>query len=276
MITADGILQEDVIPKEGVMVTASVLLTCGEYEEIYTFPFYLEKTELTKKEQVEKELLEWIEKQQASEGQDIFFLPDMLGGVSTKWREKKEFLFLKILVIEVISLVLLVYARKKDENDKIKKRREKREFQYPEIVSQLLILLEAGMNTRQAWHRIAYQYREKQKKKLIEVSEVYESIVQLDRLLCEGEKESAVYENFARQMDSMCYRRLVRLLVNNLEKGSKDICNQLSLESKQAYDQRILLAKKLGEEASTKMLIPMMLMMVLVMVIVIAPAIMGF
>jgi hypothetical protein len=139
-----------------------------------------------------------------------------------------------------------------------------------------LILLEAGMTTRQAWHRIAYQYKEKQKKNLVEASEVYESIVQMDRLLCEGEKESTVYEGFATQMNSMHYRRLVRLLVNNLEKGSRDICNQLNMESKQAYEQRILLAKKLGEEASTKMLIPMMLMMVLVMVIVMAPALMGF
>ena len=65
-------------------------------------------------------------------------------------------------------------------------------------------------------------------------------------------------------------------LINNLEKGNRDICNQLSFEAKQAYEQRILLAKKLGEEASTKMLIPMMLMMVLVMVIVMAPAVMGF
>ena len=276
MIGSDGMLQEDEIPEEGMIITASVLLSCGEYEELYTFPFRLEKPELTQKEQVEKELLDWIEKEQQSEGKEVFSLPKTLGGLQTQWIEKKEFLSLKILALEGISLVLLVYARKKEEENRIIKRREKTELQYPEVVSQLLILLEAGMTTRQAWHRIAYQYKEKQKKKLVEASEVYESIVQLDRLLCEGEKESTVYEGFAMQMDSMCYRRLVRLLVNNLEKGSRDICNQLSMESKQAYEQRILLAKKIGEEASTKMLIPMMLMMVLVMVIVMAPAVMGF
>ena len=74
----------------------------------------------------------------------------------------------------------------------------------------------------------------------------------------------------------MYYRRLMRLLINNLEKGSKDICQQLNVEAKQAYEQRLLLAKKRGEEASTKMLIPMMLMMLLVMVIIMAPAMMSF
>jgi len=46
--------------------------------------------------------------------------------------------------------------------------------------------------------------------------------------------------------------------------------------SEQAYEQRVLLAKRLGEEASTKMLIPLMLMMVLVMGIVMIPAIISF
>lgn len=276
MIGIDGILQEDEIPEDGVLITANVTLSCGMYEEIYTFPFHLEKPKLTKKEQIEKELSRWIENEQQLEGEDVFHLPYVLGGLEAQWHEKKEFLSLKILVLEGISVILIIYARKKEQEDIVKKRREKRELQYPEIVSQLLILLEAGMTTRQAWHRIASQYKEKRKKKLMDESDVYEAIVQLDRRLYEGEKERVAYENFAVQMDSICYRRLIRLLVNNLEKGSRDICKQLSLESKQAYEQRILLAKKLGEEASTKMLIPMMLMMILVMVIVMAPAVMGF
>ena len=136
--------------------------------------------------------------------------------------------------------------------------------------------MEAGMTTRQAWHRIAYQYSEKRKKALIEDSEVYAAIVQMDRKLADGENERSAYESLVTQMDSMCYRRLMRLLINNLQKGNKDICQQLGIEAKQAYEQRILLAKKLGEEASTKMLIPMMLMMLVVMAIIMAPAMMGF
>ena len=47
-------------------------------------------------------------------------------------------------------------------------------------------------------------------------------------------------------------------------------------ESKQAYEQRILQAKKLGEEASTRMLLPLMLMMMVVMAIVMVPAMLSF
>ena len=54
------------------------------------------------------------------------------------------------------------------------------------------------------------------------------------------------------------------------------VCNYLEEEEHRAYTERILLAKKLGEEASTKMLLPLLLMMMLVMGIVLAPAMIGF
>ncbi len=276
LIDAGGEVQKERIPQEGILINASVNLTCGAYEKLYQFPFRLEKTELSAREQLEIEMSAWIEKEQETEGKETFQLPEELLGYKVNWSEKKEFLSLKILCLEVISVVLLMFARKKEQENAEKKRREQREYLYPEILNQLLILIEAGMTTRQAWQRMAYQYKEKQKKKLVEESEVYAAILQLDRRLQEGEKEKAAYESFAKQMDCMCYRKLVRLLVNNLEKGSRDLCQQLSLESKQAYEQRLLLAKKLGEEASTKMLIPLMLMMAIVMVIVMAPAVMGF
>lgn len=276
VIGADGEILSEKVPEDGLIVTATVVLTCGAYEKIHSFPFQLEKQALTKEEQVEADLSTWIEMQQQLEGEEKFQLPKELAGVSAEWKEKKEYLSIKILFLECLSVVLIYFGKKKEKEDYEKKRQYERERMYPEILNQLLILLEAGMTTRQAWHRIAYQYKEKQKKKLVEESEVYGAVLQMDRRLTEGEKERIAYETFAKQMDTMCYRRLVRLLVNNLEKGSKDICQQLSLEAKQAYDQRLLLAKKLGEEASTKMLIPLMLMMVLVMVIVMAPAIMGF
>ena len=177
--------------------------------------------------------------------------------------------------MESISTVILLFARKQELEEVEKNKKREREREYPRIIHQLLILLEAGMTTRQAWRRIAYQYTEKRKKKLVEESEVYNAILQMDKQLAEGETERSVYATFMNQMELMCYRRLMRLLIHNLEKGNKDICMQISLEAKTAYEQRLLLAKKLGEEASTKMLVPMMLMMVIVMIIVIAPAIVG-
>ena len=64
--------------------------------------------------------------------------------------------------------------------------------------------------------------------------------------------------------------------MNSKSKGGSDLCQHLEKEASKAYEQRIMDAKKKGEEASTKMLVPLMLMMVLVMAIVIMPAIIEF
>ena len=118
-------------------------------------------------EKIETELSDWIEVQQEIEGQVEFQLPSELAGISARWTEKKEYLSFKILFLEGISLILLFWARKKEKENAVKQSRQQKEIQYPEIVNQLLILMEAGMTTRQAWHRIAYQYTEKKKQNMI-------------------------------------------------------------------------------------------------------------
>lgn len=276
LIESDGAINFQEISESGKVVLATVTLECGAYEQIYNFPFKICHPEWSTLERIEQELEVYLNEEQKKEGVGEFFLPKKLAGLEVTWKEKREYISLKLLFLEILSILLLIFAKRKEKMALIEKRRYERELLYPEIVNQLLILMEAGMTTRQAWHRITIQYIEKRKKELVEESEVFTAIIQMDRRLSEGTNERAAYENFVVQMDSMSYRRLMRLLINNLEKGSSDICQQLGVEAKQAYEQRLLLAKKLGEEASTKMLVPMMLMMILVMVIIMAPAMMGF
>lgn len=62
------------------------------------------------------------------------------------------------------------------------------------------------------------------------------------------------------------------LLSQNLRKGTKGLSELLKLESIQAFEERKARAKRLGEEAGTKLLLPMFLMLVVVLIIVIVPA----
>ena len=50
----------------------------------------------------------------------------------------------------------------------------------------------------------------------------------------------------------------------------------LEQESEKAFEERKHIAKKLGEEASTKMIFPLIIMMAIVMAIIIAPSIIDF
>ena len=72
------------------------------------------------------------------------------------------------------------------------------------------------------------------------------------------------------------YLKLSALLAQNLRKGSNDLLQMLRQEADSAFAQRKSLAKKLGEEAGTKLLLPMMMMLCIVMVIIIIPAYFSF
>ena len=68
------------------------------------------------------------------------------------------------------------------------------------------------------------------------------------------------------------YRKFGTLLSQNLKKGSRGISELLKQEAFQAFEERKDFAKKLGEEAGTKMLAPMFLMLGVVLVIIVVPA----
>ena len=171
---------------------------------------------------------------------------------------------------------LCIINKKREKKELIKKRKETFEYGYPDLINKLCVLLGAGMTMRQAWICIARQYQEKKRKGIQEENLLYETIVQMIHRLSDGETEREAYEKFAAEIDLPVYRRLMRSLIVNLEKGTAGICAYLENEEKQAYEIRILNAKKLGEEASTKMLIPLMLQMLVVMAVVLAPAMIGF
>lgn len=73
----------------------------------------------------------------------------------------------------------------------------------------------------------------------------------------------------------MPYMKLCSMLSQNLRRGNRYILDQLKLSSLDAYEKKRENIKKLGEEASSKLLLPMMLQFILVLVIIMFPALMS-
>lgn len=235
-----------------------------------------QKEELSLAEKILLEIDADLEMQMQQEGQMYLQLPESIFGKQLYWEQEKEGLTIKVFLLEMIAIACIVVMQKTEEKEAKKKQQEAIIYEYPDVVNQLSVLLGAGMTARQAWIRIAKQYQSKSKEKEVEKNVLYENIVHLANRLIEGETERIAYEKFAKEVDVPCFRRLMRALVINLEKGTMGICSYLEAEEKQAYEIRILQAKKVGEETSTKMLIPLMLQMVLVMAVVLAPAVIRF
>ena len=276
VIDAKGKINKEKLLEEGSVIQAQVELNCGNYEKYYEFSFVLEKPQVSESEMLMAEIEGQIKKQIDMEGKDSLTLPTQINDKTVVWTEKREYLTPQILLLEGLALVLIgVFSRKKQQEDQ-KKRIAKMEEDYSDIVNQLALLLGAGMTARQAWNRLGSLYLFKRKSKMVEERTVYEAILRMNGRFAEGESERSVYQQFCEEIPASGYHKLMRILLGNLEKGTKDLGVRLEDESRSAFEQRILLAKKRGEEASTKMLVPLMLMMMLVMGIVMLPAIIQF
>ena len=66
------------------------------------------------------------------------------------------------------------------------------------------------------------------------------------------------------------------MLIQNLQKGSRQLADMLEKESMEAWDERKRKSRVLGEAAATKLLVPMILMLLVVMAVIMIPACLAF
>ena len=128
------------------------------------------------------------------------------------------------------------------------------------------------MNLSMAWEKIAAAYQSRRERKEVERREAYEEMVTVLNEIREGVGELQAFENFGARCDMNVYRKLSSLIVQNIRKGSRGLQRLLEEEEKEAFEQRKAEARKAGEEAGTKLLLPMGMMLILVLVILVVPA----
>ncbi len=281
LIMDDGTIDEDRLKEyddrqDGILTTATVSLSCQDYEEEYQFSFIVFPKALTEEEALLKQIDENLADQMEKAGEQAIVLPEKLGDKTIVWQEANEHLVLKTIIFELAIAVLYCAARRERQREALRQRKKSMELEYSEIVSKMAILLGSGMSIKQAWSKISARYLIKREKNQGLNMPVYEEMLVTEREIDDGNSERAAYQNFAERVNIMCYNRLMRLLISSLERGSRQICDSLQQESEEAFEERKAVAKKMGEEASTRMLAPMMIMMMIVIAIVIVPALLSF
>lgn len=275
-VDPDGEIIEEALNDEGIPVCAEVELSCKGYQEIYTFPFMIYPRSKTEEETLLEAIRKDISAQQMKEGTETLILPEEVNGVSLSWSNAKDHLMLKVFLLEMLILVLIPIWKREKKKKEEAERNKRLLLDYPGMVSKLTILVGSGMTVKQAWNKISAQYLDKREKKQTKERPVYEEMLRTNREIQGGESERIAYQKFGERTGIHAYHRFVRILVQNLQKGSRGLCGLLEQESETAFEERRMLAKKLGEEAGTKMLLPLILMMAIVMAIVLMPAIIGF
>ena len=136
-------------------------------------------------------------------------------------------------------------------------------------VSGFLVLTGAGYPVRQAWKKQVQDYKRAPKKGYHPVYEEME--ITLNQMET-GMPEVRAYGDFGKRTGLRCYVRLVSLLESGVSMGGREMRRHLETEMENAFSQRKDLAMRKGEEAATKLLLPMFFMLGVVMVMVAAPA----
>ncbi len=276
IIDYDGTVHTENAASQGSEVTLTAEVAYGEWSDKQELHLRVLPTNGFGEGELKAQLQKLIEDVEASqEADDTIALPE-------QWKERPIQFFLKgeqspgtFVLIAFLCIFGLLLAQESARKKERKERERQLLEDYPDVVSKLTLLLEAGMTPRHAWERIVTDYMKRKERDGVR-RYVYEEMLRGRNQLLAGGIEEQVYESFGRSCGNLRYLRMSSVLVQNLKKGTASIIPLLQKEAAEAFCDRKERAKQAGEEAGTKLLLPMGGILVLILAIVMVPAFMAF
>lgn len=263
--------------ENGTEVEILVNLECQELTEEYRFSVRIFPETMTDQEAFLKKIKEKVETADEEGIADKeLLLPSEMEGKKLHWKTGSEPTVGILAVMVLLTAVCMVQA----EDEKLKKQAQEKRMgllmEYPAFLYKLTALLRAGLTIQAAFGKIAENYKKTAERKDTRKSYVCEEVLRCCNEMNSGVAQAKAYENFGRRCQLPEYIKIGSVLSQNLKKGSDGLADMLEAEALQGMEGRRNLAKKLGEQAGTKLLFPMMLMLVIVMIILMVPAMLSF
>ncbi len=271
----DGKVHNEELLKEEI-VTLTIKLSYHDLKQEYEVPILVVPKEYTKEQLFIRSLLKIInanEKEQRTS--EYLKLPDEIENMDVTYEEIKENPAGTILVILIVTIVFLYLSKDKELIKQIHNRKRELQMEYPEFISKFTLLIGAGMPIKAALVRLVYDYKQKLNN-VASKKHVYEELLVTVHEMESGMIEEAAYEAFGKRCAEVNYIKFSGLLIQNKKRGGKKLIELLEKEVKEAFEERKNQSRRLGEEAGTKLLIPMMIMLGVVMTLVIIPAFLSY
>lgn len=276
IMDSEGNVIAEEISEDGELVKASVELSCGDSYVMEEFYFRVFPRLLNAQETFLQQLEKLITVQGELAGENYLELPEQVDEYEVKWTEKRDTTPEKVLLFGVVLAVFVPLLERSRQQEQEKQRNRLLEMEYPDMVSKITLLLSSGMTLQGAFRKVASSYEDKHRKGIAPKMPAYEEMLMTCREMESGVGEGTAYERFGERCGLSCYRKFGNTLAQNLKKGSKGIVGLLEQEAENAFEERKAAAKRYGEEAGTKLLLPMMSMLGIVMLILIIPAVFAF
>jgi len=165
--------------------------------------------------------------------------------------------------LAIVALVFYWADRELDKKLRIKKREIL--IDLPELLNTITLLVNAGLPLSVALQK-AVRGRENR-------GPLYKEMTLLLVEIEAGKPISQAYEDLAQRCKVPEVTRFVSTVLQNLTRGSADLVHVLRTLTLDAWERRKDIARKQGEEASSKLVVPMVMVFVAVAIIVMAPAV---
>lgn len=168
-------------------------------------------------------------------------------------------------VFGILVMLAIPFFMDRELTKKVNKRRLSIQIDFPDFLNKLILLVNAGMTVSKAWEK---SVTDNDKDTVL-----YRELRMVLADIRGGKSETSAFEDFAKRCRIPEITKFVSALLQNLNKGNAEMISILRLQATECWEMRKHAAKRLGEEASSKMLFPMMLMFIAVILIVATPAI---
>ena len=202
-------------------------------------------------------------------------LPAEVSEQAVTWYPQRDTRWLWTTLLTGAALCGLWTGKKREDEQRLQKYERKMQLAYPDIVNRLRLYMGAGISIRHAWERIRRGY-EKQRQMTGNSEDAYEQMKLALRQMQNGVAETVAYEQFGMDCRLSSYLKLGTLLSQNLRLGTGNLAEMLKAEAKDAFEDRKALARKIGEECESRLLLPMLLMLLSILIMIMYPAVSSF
>lgn len=268
-LSHEGVLKRDAM-EMGTPYEVSLLvdLGLGEVSMSYVYDF-----RITLKEMLTKDFAEAIENY-VIKTDDKMILPHKTegSGIPVLWSTQEVGVSGYRIFLMVLLIAILFYVLKKGELDKaIVSKKDEILYDFPTVVNKLTMLMNAGMTFSNAWQKIVMDHQLNRISKGI----LYEEMTLVSQDIKNGISEIEALESFGKRTQCKEIIRFVAIITQNLKRGSQSMTIALKQLSGEAWTIRTTTARRLGEKASTKLLLPMGISLITVLIIVMVPTFMA-
>lgn len=170
-----------------------------------------------------------------------------------------------VLFIGMALIIFLIVYMEYDKANKLAKRHETIEREFPHMVSQMALLVNAGMPLREALVKSAAKSSgilSQEMKVLVDDME-------------NGIPDYVALDQFAVRCGVESVRKFSSLVSQNIKKGSAELADSLLSLSSEIWRNRVNSVRIEGEKASTRLLLPILIIFAGILMMVVVPMLSG-